>query len=102
MFRATQHGHPIAEGYVTRLTQAKVNALVAHPLYAAVLAWQTPAAPAAPPPPTNVAAVAQDARRLDARWMVVWPSANPRVLTLLAALGYRRVLEHDGILLYRL
>lgn len=102
MFRATQHGHPIAEGYVTRLTQAKVNALVSHPLYAAVLAWQTPGPSNAPLPVTNLAAAAQDARRLDARWMVVWPTANRRVLRLLTALGYRLVRADARILLYRL
>ena len=38
--------------------------------------------------------------RLQAHWIVVWPEADRRVLQFLVELGYRRVGEADGALLY--
>jgi hypothetical protein len=97
MFRATQHGHPIAEGYVTRLTQSSVDRLVAHPLYGGILAEEAGAQNHVTP---KVAAA--DARVLDARWVVLWPQANQAVRSYVARMGFRPVASQDGIEVLRL
>jgi len=96
MFRATQHGHPIATGYMTRLTPASIEALLRHRFYADVMALQR-----ADGTPVDVRASAETARRLDIGWVVVWPDGDRRVLPFLEQTGFRRVREDDGILLYR-
>jgi hypothetical protein len=92
MLRATQHDHPIAQGYVTRLPQRLVNKLVARPLYGAILATQSGA-----PNHVNPAAAAADARGIDARWIVMWPQANAAVRAYVASMGFRLMKSEDGI-----
>ena len=98
MLRATQHGHPVASGYVTRLTRAKVDELLRHRFYADLIALQNPDTPA---PAVDAPAGAEDARRSDVGWVVVWPDAHRRVLLFLTRTGFERAGEEDGILLYR-
>jgi hypothetical protein len=97
MLRATEHGHPVAQGYVTRLPQRLVDKLVAHPLYGAILATQSGA-----PNHITSAAAAADARRIDARWIVMWPQANSAVRAYVARMGFRLVGSEDGIEVLRL
>ena len=100
MVQQTIHGKPIAAGYIARLDRAMLDRLLERPLYRALLALQgdgdLPPGLVAPSP----AEARADARALQAHWIVVWPEADRRVLRFLAELGYRRVGEADGALLY--
>lgn len=97
MLRATQHGHPVAEGYVTRLPQSLINDLVNVPLYAAILAEQSGQQTDVKP-----AVARSDATAIGARWVVVWPEANLAVRRYLMAIGYRTANIADGIRVMRL
>ena len=101
MLRAIQHGHPMAEGYMTRLTQRQVDALVGRPFYSSVLALQRkpPGEPA--PPAVDRAAAEADLRAIGVGWVVVWPEAHRRVIPFLAQLGFVREREEDGIIVMR-
>jgi len=101
MFRAAEHGHPVAEAYITRLTGAQVRTLVAHPLYSSLIALQSGANDGAAPPAGDVAAAARDAEAIAVGWVVVWPQAERQVLPFLERAGFERVHAVDGILLYR-
>jgi hypothetical protein len=101
MLRATEHEHPIAEAYVTRLTQSQVDALVARPFYSSVLALQRKPPGEVAPPRVDIAAAASDMRATDVGWAVVWPGAERRVMAFLERLGFVRVREDAGIVLMR-
>lgn len=97
MFRATQTGHPTAEGWLSRITPATVAALTAHPLYGDILAVQSGQQPAA-----SIALARADAQAIDARWLVLWPGAAPTTVPFLSSIGYRPVVTSEGLTLYRL
>jgi hypothetical protein len=98
MLRATEHGHPIASAYITRLPRDTIGALQRHRFYADLTALQNPGVAA---PAVDVPASAESARALGVGWVVVWPDGQRRVLPFLEQTGFRRVREDDGILLYR-
>jgi hypothetical protein len=101
MLRATQHGHPIASAYVTRLTHSKLEALLRHRFYSDLIALQTRPQGEASAPAVDPAAALQDVQRSDIGWVVVWPDADRRVLPYLEQAGFRRDSSDAGILLYR-
>ena len=102
MLRGAQHGHPIAEGYVTRLSPVVLAKLVAHPFYAAVLAQQGSSPDdSAPLPVGDPAALRADVAALHVGWVVLWPSASARVPVFLQTLGFTPVRRRDGIIVYR-
>jgi hypothetical protein len=101
MLRATEHEHPIAEAYLSRISPELVEKLGSYPLYYSLIDLQGPAG-ASQPSPASPALARASAQSLDARWVVVWPAANRRVLAYLRAVGYRQVTTEQGILLYKL
>ena len=101
MLQQTIHGKPIASGYIARMDNERVARLIEHPLYRSLLTLQGAGSVAPPMAAPTTAAVVMDARRLQARWIVVWPEADRRVLPLLRSVGYRRAAEANGVLLFR-
>ena len=99
MLRATEHGHPIAGGYVSRLDPERVRRLVEQPFYRDLLALG-PEAPLGSPKP-DPAGGAEDARRLNVRWVIAWPDASAPTLDYLRRAGFVPVHTVDGIRLYR-
>ena len=97
---ATEHGHPIAGGFVTRLSPKRLGIAVGHRFLTDLIALEGTTVPqvAAVPPP-NVTLGAADARAMNVRWVVVWPNANRAVLLYLKRVGFRQVRTQNGVLL---
>ena len=90
------HEKPIASGYISRIDRARYDLLLEHPLYRALLMRQVARESAPEVRPATARAARNDADRLRARWVVVWPEADRRVLPFLRQIGYRRVPGGDG------
>jgi hypothetical protein len=74
--------------------------LLERPLYRALLLRQgNGEVPPGVDNPSREEAIA-DARGIGANWVVVWPEADRALLPFLAELGYRRVADDGGVLLY--
>jgi hypothetical protein len=100
MVQQTIHGKPIAAGYIARLDRSMLERLTARPLYRSLLLRQGDGdIPAGLDQPSRKDAI-DDADRLGAHWVVVWPEAGRRVLPYLVELGYTRRASEDGALLY--
>ena len=103
LFQQTIHEKPIASGYISRIDRARYDLLFAHPLYRALMLEQHDGGNVPSVPIPGDAAVRADAKRLEARWVVVWPEADRDVLPLLRRIGYAQVAAgRDGVLLYTL
>jgi hypothetical protein len=101
MLQQTVHEKPIAAGYIARLDGAMLDRLLDRPLYRSLLLRQRNGEiPEGLDDPSR-AEVVDDARALGANWIVVWPEADRAVLPFLGAIGYRRIAEDGGVLLYR-
>jgi hypothetical protein len=99
----TIHEKPIAFGYISRIDRARWDTLLRHPLYRALLLRQQDGANLPDTSMPSDAAARADARRLPARWVVVWPEADRDVLPFLRRIGYRQVAAgSNGALLYTL
>ena len=101
MLRATEHGHPIAGGFVSRLAHQRTDRLTQHRFYTDVLAIQKGLGnnPGFRPPDPREGA--DDARRLNVGWVVVWPDASSDVPEYLRRAGFVPDRNVDGIRLYR-
>jgi hypothetical protein len=101
MLRAIEHEHPIAEAYITRLTQDEVTSLAGRPLYSAILALQHAPADQGAPPAVDVRAARSDLDAIGVGWAVVWPDAGRGILPFLERLGCVRAREEAGIVVMR-
>jgi hypothetical protein len=81
---ATADGHPIADGFLSRVPAPTIRGLNCHPFYRGLInIWHQKRNPL-----SLVHAAYTDAARLGVGWVVVWPSRLPRSIS-----GY---LEHTG------
>jgi hypothetical protein len=101
MLRATQHGHPVAYGFDARIGVGQLRELSSHRFYTDLLRLQGHSVYAVPvprrPDPRKGAA---DARRLDVRWVTVWPGTSRRVIPYLRRTGFSRVTSERGAILF--
>jgi hypothetical protein len=98
LLEATLDGHPRAVGYVSRMPAQTAAALRHHPFYAALLDEQGPR-PRRAAAPLHAARV--DARRIDARWVVVWTPVSPRLNAFLTRTGFSLRYRSGGVSVYR-
>ena len=101
MLRATEHGHPVATGFVSRLGPNRLQALSQHRFYTDLIVQQKGGAGNPGFPAPDPAAGAKDAAALNVGWVVVWEDADPRVLDYLAETGFREVRQDRGVKLFR-
>ncbi len=104
MLRATEHGHPIVGGWVTRLSTRRVQVAAGHRFLADLVELQTRAeGDSASEGGTAVdpAAGRADADAMRVRWAVVWPSADAASVRYLRAVGFREAGAGDGLTLMR-
>lgn len=101
MLRATQHEHPIAAGYISRVNQGRIAQLAAQPLYSQLLRVQGQAHLGSVSA-REVQQARSNARHLGVRWAVVWPEAGAAAIPYLLRVGFRRVVSSDGSTLMRL
>jgi hypothetical protein len=81
---ATADGHPIADGFLSRVPASTISGLNRHPFYLGLIdIWHQ-----VHRPPSLVHAAYRDARRMHVGWVIVWPSRLPRSIS-----GY---LTHTG------
>jgi hypothetical protein len=83
---ATADGHPIADGFLSRVPAPTISGLNRHPFYAGLI--RVFHAPAQNMSPAFLHAAALDARRMNVGWVIAWPSDVPNAL--------RRYLTHTG------
>ena len=77
---ATADKHPIADGYIARVPAPTIAGLNSHPFYAGLIRVYH-----APTTLQHMSAaywhsVAQDAQRMNVRWVIAWPSHVPNTL----------------------
>ena len=110
MFRATEHGHPIASAYLARITVNRINDLTSHRFYTDLLGHQQEAAERpleiiSPDlvRPMNPKAGRMDAREMGVGWVVIWPGqgVTGKARRYVRAVGFRLDHRVDGIELYR-
>jgi hypothetical protein len=101
LLRATEHGHPVATGFVSRLTPNREKALIGHRFYTDIIVQQLPDQPDFGFPPPDPEAGAADAAAMDVGWVVVWPEASSAVRRYIRAVGFRFEHRVEGIELYR-
>jgi hypothetical protein len=81
---ATADGHPIADGFLSRVPAPTIKGMNNHPFYQGMInIWHQKRNPI-----PLVHAAYRDARRMHVGWVIVWPSRLPRSIK-----GY---LEHTG------
>ena len=81
---ATADGHPIADGFLSRLPAPTIEGMNKHPFYAGLInIWHQKRNPL-----SLVHAAYHDAKRMHVGWVIVWPSRLPRSID-----GY---LTHTG------
>jgi hypothetical protein len=100
MAQQTVHEKPIAAGYIARLDRSMLDRLLDRPLYRSLLLRQGDGDVPSDLEQPTAAMAKEDARRLGAHWIVVWPEADSKILPYLEAIGYRLRLAEDGALLY--
>lgn len=101
MTRATQHGHPISSGYISRVNQSRVQELSGQPFYSYLLERQV-SARTDPLPASEVRYARRNALAMNARWAVVWPEAGPAAMSYLRQVGFRLVARSQGCALLHL
>jgi len=107
MLRATEHGHPAATGYLSRLPQNRLETLLRHRFYADILLHQRvelqnsmrALAERFPRPDPKAGRI--DARATGVGWVVIWPEASHDVRRYIRAVGFHLERRIDGIELYQ-
>ena len=71
---ATADGHPLADALISRVPSSTISGLESHPFYAGL--WHTyyTPQPKYDLSPAQLAAARRDARRMNVRWIIVWPN----------------------------
>ena len=105
MYRATQHGHPIASGNLSRLSEEKWAALLQNRFYTDLIVLDEDDGKTLPSPnfstKVNKRLALANAKELGVGWVVVWPETGKKVVKYIRSLGYKKVAEKDGMRLYR-
>ena len=101
--RATEHGHPIAEGYITRLAPRADREARRAPVLqgGAGAAGRRARRRRAAAARATRTCCAPTSSRCGIGWVVQWPSASKRVPGFLRSLGFTPVRRSDGITLWR-
>jgi hypothetical protein len=97
---ATANGHPLADGFISRVPVPTISGIQAHPFYADMLnVWSDPDQRMTP---AQLAAAAADARRMDIGWVVVWPThVTNAIARYLDGTGFRLAYRVHRIKVYR-
>jgi hypothetical protein len=97
---ATANGHPLADGFISRVPAPTISGIQAHPFYADMLnVWSDPDQRMTP---AQLAAAAADARRMDIGWVVVWPThVTNAIARYLDGTGFRLAYRVHRIKVYR-
>lgn len=97
LVEATVDGHPRAIGYLARLPESTVTALLRHPFYVDLLSVQS----GGHVPADGIPAAVADARRMDVGWVLVWTPVTPAIGRFLAETGFSFRYRADGVSVYR-
>jgi hypothetical protein len=105
MLRATEHGHPISNGYVSRLDYDTVIAQQYNPFYADLLAIQTAGSAEGEKPKLDPHGARLALKAMNVGWVVVWPDNGSlpisRVRGYLRRTGFREAGADGPVLLFR-
>jgi hypothetical protein len=103
MVLATADGHPLADGYASRIPSTTLAGIAQHPFYAALLKLQT----GLPDTSAQLRAARRSARLMHVGWVLVWvhsPAIRrvlPRLWRFLPRTGFRFDYRADGVSVYR-
>jgi hypothetical protein len=104
MVLATADGHPLADGYASRIPSATLAGIVHRPFYCALLRLETDLRPSTP---AELRAARRSARQMHIGWVLVWVRSVairqflPDLWPFLAASGFRFAYRADGVSVYR-
>jgi hypothetical protein len=104
MVLATADGHPLGDGYASRIPSATLAGITARPFYAALLRLQ---AELRPNTPAQLRAARRNARLMHVGWVLVWVHSAaiqgflPELRRFLPASGFRFAYRADGVWVYR-
>jgi hypothetical protein len=104
MVLATADGHPLADGYASRIPSTTLAGIAQRPFYAALLKLQTGVQPDTS---AQLRAARRSARLMHVGWVLVWvhsPAIRrflPRLWRFLPRTGFRFDYRADGVSVYR-
>src|SRR5215475_1929634 len=104
MVLATADGHPLGDGYASRIPPATLSGIVGRPFYAALLRLQ---AGLRPNTPAQLRAARRSARLMHLGWVLVWVHSAaiqgflPELRRFLPVSGFRFAYRADGVWVYR-
>ena len=104
MVLATADGHPLGDGYASRIPPATLAGITARPFYAALLRLQ---AGLRPNTPAQLRAARRSARLMHLGWVLVWVHSAaiqgflPELRRFLPVSGFRVAYRADGVWVYR-
>jgi hypothetical protein len=104
MVLATADGHPLADGYASRIPARTLAGVAARPFYAALLRLQ---ACLRPNTPAQLSAARRSARLMHVGWVLAWMHDAairpflPELRRFLPATGFRFAYRADGVSVYR-
>ncbi|HEV2450534.1 MAG TPA: hypothetical protein VGS62_01235 [Streptosporangiaceae bacterium] len=103
---ATANGHPLADGFISRVPAPTISGVQAHSFYAGLLTvWSDPDRWSHLDHQTLLAVLAgpaADARRMDIGWVVVWPTHVPNAINrYLTGTGFKLAYRVHGVKVYR-
>ncbi|HEY3734240.1 MAG TPA: hypothetical protein VGL63_10025 [Streptosporangiaceae bacterium] len=98
---AAADGHPLADGFISRVPAPTVNGIQGHPFYANLLnVWSSPGVTI---PPATLAAAAADAKRMSVGWVIVWPThVTNAIARYLNSTGFKLAYRVHHIKVYRM
>jgi len=104
MVLATADGHPLADGYASRIPSATLAGIARRPFYAALLRLQTGLRPDTA---AQLRAARRSARLMHIGWVLVWAHSRairpflPGLRRFLPGTGFRFDYRADGVSVYR-
>ncbi|HEX7268257.1 MAG TPA: hypothetical protein VF256_12610 [Streptosporangiaceae bacterium] len=104
MVLATADGHPLADGYASRIPSTTLAGIARRPFYAALLRLQ---AGLRPNTPAQLSAARRSARLMRVGWVLVWTDSaatrlfRPELRGFLPATGFLFAYRADGVSVYR-
>jgi hypothetical protein len=97
MVLATADGHPLADGYASRVPAATLAGMTARPFYAALLRIQSGLGTGTP---AQLRAARRSAQLMGVGWVLVW-GGSAGVRHFLPGSGFRFAYRADGVSVYR-
>jgi hypothetical protein len=103
MVLATADGHPLADGYASRIPSATLTGIAQRPFYAALLGLET----GQQPNTSQLHAARRSARLMHIGWVLVWAHSSfirrylPSLWRFLPGTGFRFDYRADGVSVYR-